>query len=1324
MPPKVKQLPQVLQKKKDDQSLPDNRYQNVPLYPVFSAFSMDKIPDATLPAMMKMDSCNYAQVGLVEADLLQRRALIKYYDLYNEVIEYVPLNLIKLQSSKNYGDSSPILGQPYYIDDSFFKTPQKYSSSSIAQSYMIELKRFTIQQTQQNNVVLQQNSHQNFKQFCSECLIAAKSNQIFSERVQKLQKLLEIKMKTQTLYSHDLLNDLPNLKQRLASINLRGYSELKTMEQIIISQMYTKMIESIKSSVQTQVNTPDQLYNYQSTQITENQLIVVTYSLKDQKIVWDEINEEIFKQSLLKISEIKLPQLVESKTNKYERMEWNRAIAKAQNTDFIEHELNGSIIDFSIIFSNINLIQSINTVNKVLKIVSNLINVVKVENSQQLTSLKENFIQLSHSTQIIQQIPQYITVGFVTINLSELKLQLEQNAYECQQILRLNINRIIHDQIEEQYNEISKKQNLFVQVPNSPSELIDLQQIIQQLKPYILKTYNQAEKLLQMYLDYGYLCNEEISPSIYDYLSIILELNSKKSFTNNQFSHQQRVFTKMLLEFTDYVQFYCQQIELISTDILKYRPDQTLDEIHFKRNYRWLHLGIVYEPLKNYFDYNQELLPNFIKSVEQTIGFSLELENNSFKKQITEQFNFQRFLQETIYVCGALVSMYDIIMSWAKTLNVECFITINPHNLTNMIQPICSVSLTSQIVSEQFNDMLDMYVRDANVNNIVKSIEQILKSIKYIREKEQYLQWIAFSDNIEKQVINIYPQCIYIQHLQDPCMNSYHYMKMSQITAQQINSDLCIKCKDLIDINEQRFEYMFSQCCEVHENAKYNLKYLTFSQQIFDFIQKIETIQIHYEIDSRIDYQFYQNIDFVGIKNDTQITKILNQYLLELSQFLQLGLNQSTQKYIREVEQQLLQIQQFLISTARLRNVIIKICDKLNDYQSTSNYEKIHFIIKQSIYLMQKIGGNKIALNQLQQNPQVLKELSIILDELDLIILNTFFFFLVGCFFLVFVVCFLFFFCLFFCFFFVFFVFFVLVFVLFGFVCFVFVVFCFCFGFWFFCCLVVFFVFFFCCVLCCVFCFCFCGVCVVLFVFCFCFCFCFCCVFFFFVFVFFFFVCVCFLVVFGFFGCLCCVVVFVCLVFLFVFWCFFFFVLFGFLLFFLCCFFCVLVLFFFFFVFFFFVCFLCFWWFLVLFLFFFCCFVCCLFVLFVWCFCCVVFFFFFCCFFVVWFVCFGCCFFFVFFFFWVFVLCCFLFLFFFLFVCCFVVVFCVGFFFCFCVGLVWVCVWVVWLVVFGLCFFFLCFFGVLCFVFWGFWFGFVVVVFFCGFWVCFFFSQH
>lgn len=44
-----------------------------------------------------------------------------------------------------------------------------------------------------------------------------------------------------------------------------------------------------------------------------------------------------------------------------------------------------------------------------------------------------------------------------------------------------------------------------------------------------------------------------------------------------------------------------------------------------------------------------------------------------------------------MFVCGSMEKIYDIALQWAKILNVDCFMTLDPHKIMDQIRPLVAV---------------------------------------------------------------------------------------------------------------------------------------------------------------------------------------------------------------------------------------------------------------------------------------------------------------------------------------------------------------------------------------------------------------------------------------------------------------------------------------------------------------------------------------------------------------------------------------------------------------------------------------------------------
>ena len=121
-------------------------------------------------------------------------------------------------------------------------------------------------------------------------------------------------------------------------------------------------------------------------------------------------------------------------------------------------------------------------------------------------------------------------------------------------------------------------------------------------------------------------------------------------------------------------------------------------------------------------------------------------------------------------------------------------------------------------------------------------------------------------------------------------MTSYHCTKLSYATSKQISSELMIPVGNLIDMDDQRFAYVFQQVCEIYEGAKQNERYLEYISNINEFVNQIGCQILHFEAESKMDFQFYQDIQTIEVKEAITVQKLLNHYLLEISRLLSLNL--------------------------------------------------------------------------------------------------------------------------------------------------------------------------------------------------------------------------------------------------------------------------------------------------------------------------------------------------------------------------------------------------------------------------------------------------
>ena len=173
-----------------------------------------------------------------------------------------------------------------------------------------------------------------------------------------------------------------------------------------------------------------------------------------------------------------------------------------------------------------------------------------------------------------------------------------------------------------------------------------------------------------------------------------------------EFDHQQRIFSKMLLELTDYIQYYCQQTEQIAQDCIRLQPDSFDNPVLFRRQFRWLALGFSYDPLDSFFDKNQKLFGGFIDSVSADSGVDiLAFQDNPYRRKEGEQLEISKCLQELVFVCGAMEKIYDVALQWAKILNVDCFMTLDPHKIMDQIRPLVAVQLSVRVLEKRYEEV-------------------------------------------------------------------------------------------------------------------------------------------------------------------------------------------------------------------------------------------------------------------------------------------------------------------------------------------------------------------------------------------------------------------------------------------------------------------------------------------------------------------------------------------------------------------------------------------------------------------------------------------
>lgn len=98
--------------------------------------------------------------------------------------------------------------------------------------------------------------------------------------------------------------------------------------------------------------------------------------------------------------------------------------------------------------------------------------------------------------------------------------------------------------------------------------MIELKKTIKNLKQIIKQNLEDVFQLLDGYLACGYIVNvseDDATPA-----DLLKQLTELKIPDVGKYDHQSRVFTKMLMELSDYVQFYTSQCQNVIKDIIRF----------------------------------------------------------------------------------------------------------------------------------------------------------------------------------------------------------------------------------------------------------------------------------------------------------------------------------------------------------------------------------------------------------------------------------------------------------------------------------------------------------------------------------------------------------------------------------------------------------------------------------------------------------------------------------------------------------------------------------------------------------------------------------
>lgn len=167
--------------------------------------------------------------------------------------------------------------------------------------------------------------------------------------------------------------------------------------------------------------------------------------------------------------------------------------------------------------------------------------------------------------------------------------------------------------------------------------------------------------------------------------------------------------------------------------------------------------------------------------------------------------------------------------------------------------------------------------------------------------------------------------------------------------------------KETVDFRDSdKFTYLFEQTCGVYRDAMTNQKYLDHGLEIQAFLEKIQVRVDAMGVESRYEPSFYAEVKVCTIQDDEYTNQMLNEYVLEIAQLIQLRLNPSVQKMLRDIEYRLICVQQFLLTASLCKTLFAEIFEDLTLYQKHKDFGQMHAQIKLITELMKALHAEYV----------------------------------------------------------------------------------------------------------------------------------------------------------------------------------------------------------------------------------------------------------------------------------------------------------------------------------------------------------------------------
>lgn len=76
-----------------------------------------------------------------------------------------------------------------------------------------------------------------------------------------------------------------------------------------------------------------------------------------------------------------------------------------------------------------------------------------------------------------------------------------------------------------------------------------------------------------------------------------------------------------------------------------------------------------------------------------------------------------------MFVCGSMEKIYDIALQWAKILNVDCFMTLDPHKIMDQIRPLVAVQLSVKVLEKRYDEIKEQNLSAVDTTPLLSNCE-------------------------------------------------------------------------------------------------------------------------------------------------------------------------------------------------------------------------------------------------------------------------------------------------------------------------------------------------------------------------------------------------------------------------------------------------------------------------------------------------------------------------------------------------------------------------------------------------------------------------